>query len=180
MTKPPEDWMPTRHPQTWDTLESERLVRFQQALPFAPGEGTTTMRTEESTMSNEKLYIVVREDLTPGLKIAQSAHALSSFEWKYPTVYKDWYETSNNLVVLQHADPEEIAKKLEGEDFRVARFYEPDLDNQLTAISVEPSARKKLSSLRLAGWTERVRVVEKQVEVQAPSLWQRLKLALAS
>ena len=138
------------------------------------------MSSKNNTNPNAKLYIVVREDLTPGLKIAQSAHALSSFEWKYPTVYKDWYENSNNLVVLQHAEPEEIAKKLEGQGFRVARFYEPDLDNQLTAISVEPAAKKKLSSLRLAGWTERVRIVEKQVEVQAPSWWQRLKIALAS
>jgi hypothetical protein len=139
------------------------------------------MRTEESTMTKDsKLYIIVREDLSPGLKIAQSAHALSAFEWRFPATYKDWYETSNNLVVLQHANPEEVAKRLESEKYRVARFYEPDLDNQLTAIAVEPAAQKRLSSLRLAGWTERTRIIEKRVEVPAPGMFNRLWRKLAS
>jgi len=134
-------------------------------------------------MSNpeSKLYVVVREDLTPGLKIAQSGHALPAFSWRYPEIYKDWYENSNNLVVLQHPDPEKIAKKLEADDYRVARFYEPDLDNELTAFAVEPDAQKKLSNLPLAGWTERTRIVEKVVvkEVAVPGLFQRFWRHLA-
>lgn len=134
---------------------------------------------------NDRLYVVVDATLPPGLKIAQSAHALAAFESEHPETYRDWHDTSNNLVVLQTLDLEELGGGLmERHGFKVSFFHEPDLNDRLTAIAVEPRAWKKLSNLRLAGWTERVKVyqTERRIEVPAPGLLDRLwkKLCIAA
>jgi hypothetical protein len=97
-----------------------------------------------------KLYIVVSSALSAGLYAAQAVHAAFLFGEQYPHLKDYWYLESNNVVVLQEDNLAELADQLEGEGFRLSRFLEPDLDDELTAICVEPGAWKLLSSLRLA------------------------------
>lgn len=96
-----------------------------------------------------KLYVVVAAALSNGLKAAQACHAMAAFGIHYPVLYRYWYEEHNNIVILQDEDVPSLAERLEKEGIRIARFHEPDLGNQLTAICVEPSASRKLSSLPL-------------------------------
>ena len=98
-----------------------------------------------------KLYIVVLDTLSAGLKAAQACHALRAFGASYPDIDLDWYNTSNNLVILEHDDPTGLAERLGGHGMALARFYEPDMDHTLTAFCVAPEARKMLSRLSLAG-----------------------------
>jgi hypothetical protein len=162
VTKPLGGLMATGHPCLQDTPESER--RFESSLPYSSTPG----------VSMSKLYVIVQEDLSPGMKIAQGGHALCSFSSDHAEVYRDWYTTSNNLVVLQAPDLQVLADSLSEKGFRSSCFHEPDLNDQLTALAVEPAAQRWLSNLRLAGWTEKTRVVERRVEVPRPSLWRQV------
>jgi peptidyl-tRNA hydrolase len=99
----------------------------------------------------DRLYIVVRSDLKPGLLCAQACHALRAFVAEHPEVEQQWFEGSNNLVVLQVPDEAALLRLVErsaGVPFSVNR--EPDLDNQVTAVALAPSAKRLLRTLPLA------------------------------
>jgi len=101
----------------------------------------------------EKLFVVVRSDLAPGLQLAQSGHAIVAFQHRYPRIYEDWYTGSNNLVCLSARSKEELARlayDLTCIGVDVAQFCEPDLGDELTAISVGPAGQRYLSHLPLA------------------------------
>lgn len=98
----------------------------------------------------KKLYIIVRNDLPPGLQIAQSCHAQREFSKGHPDVLRDWEE---NLVVLQVANEKDLRSlemELRENSLSVSVFEEPDLDGSKTAIAVEGAAKPLLSSLGLA------------------------------
>lgn len=97
----------------------------------------------------DKLYIIVLKSLSTGLKAAQACHALHAFTQTYPDITRAW-EADNNIVVLEHDDLLTTAEMLEGLGHSLVRFHEPDMDDALTAICVEPAAKKRLSGLRLA------------------------------
>lgn len=97
-----------------------------------------------------KLYVIVDSELSPGLKAAQGIHAVAKFAEKHPDVYWDWYINSNNIVVLESSEIVRMALTMQLSGYRSVHFREPDLDNAITAVCVEPKARKALSTLRLA------------------------------
>lgn len=97
-----------------------------------------------------KLYIVLERALDTGLKMAQAVHAAILFEKEYPEIQHHWYTESNNIVVLQEDDLPTLTAELEALGYNLVRFTEPDLDDQLTAICVEPAAKKALCKLDLA------------------------------
>lgn len=97
-----------------------------------------------------KLYVIVKKTLAAGLMAAQAIHAFRAFVGEYPVLERYWHEEHNNIVVLHEEELGELASRLEEAGFRLSRFHEPDLDNELTAICVEPGAWKMLSSLPLA------------------------------
>lgn len=97
-----------------------------------------------------KLYVIVQTVLDAGLKAAQAIHAFRAFQDDHPEVEADWHANANNIVVLQADELPSLADQLEARGFRLARFHEPDLDDQLTAVCVEPNAWRQLSSLPLA------------------------------
>ena len=101
--------------------------------------------------SASKLYIIVLDTLSAGLKAAQACHALRAFGASYPDIDREWYEVSNNIVILEHDDLTGLAERLGGHGFAVSRFYEPDMDHTLTAFCAAPEAKKMLSRLSLAG-----------------------------
>ena len=65
---------------------------------------------------HSKLYIVSRSDLSPGLVVAQSCHALRAFTAEHPEVDQKWYTESNNIVCLQ------IANEASGSASRLMQF----------------------------------------------------------
>jgi len=97
-----------------------------------------------------KLYIILNKALDAGLKMAQACHALRTFIDEYPEQDQDWHANSNNIVVLHHEDLPGEAERLERLGLGLSRFHEPDLDDELTAICVEPNDGRHLSNLQLA------------------------------
>jgi DNA-binding transcriptional LysR family regulator len=99
----------------------------------------------------QRLYIVVRSDLKPGLQLAQACHAVAAFSERYPFLTREWSQTDNNLVVL--AAPDEAT--LDGILFDLPAsvgFREPDVGNELTAVAVagNPEAKSYLRKFPLA------------------------------
>lgn len=99
----------------------------------------------------DRMYVVVRDALSSGLKAAQACHALTAFTFAHPQRTREWFESSNHLVVLQCDDVGTVADDLEGRGFPVVRFHEPDMGGALTAICTDGSARRALRDLPLAG-----------------------------
>lgn len=100
-----------------------------------------------------KLYIVVRGDLSPGLRAAQACHAQRLFVEEHPEVDRDWYEKSNTIVILEVRDIDELmdlAFDLDAEDISFSQFHEPDLQNEPTAIAIAPEGRSFCRRLPLA------------------------------
>jgi hypothetical protein len=100
----------------------------------------------------EKLYIVTRQDLPPGLQIPQSVHAAQRFAEEHPELYGAWYRGPNNVVCLSVPD-EPALRSLLGrapEEVPHSAFEEPDLGGELTAIALGGKAKKLVQRLPLA------------------------------
>lgn len=98
---------------------------------------------------------MTRRDLSPGLQAAQACHGAFAFATRFPGITKEWLERSNFLVVVTAADEDELAKILERAgkaDICRTPVREPDLDNALTAVVLEPGdvAKRICASLPLA------------------------------
>ena len=96
----------------------------------------------------EKTYVVVRNDIRPGLQIAQACHAAIEFTQQHGVL-------SDNLVVLQVENEAELRNLVhllyaDEPHRRLTRFREPDLGDQMTAIALDGSAGPILSGLKLA------------------------------
>lgn len=101
-------------------------------------------------MDVKRLYIVVRNDIRAGLKIAQACHAAREFTLRQSE------DVGENLVVLE-APPDELARVVGAARglCSVVPFHEPDLDGAMTAAAFGLGAQKLLSSLPLACRPER-------------------------
>lgn len=101
-----------------------------------------------------KLYIALRGDLTPGLKIPQACHAQDAFYEEHPEFYAEWRTRYKNLIVKETVDEVSLRAllvKLKGAGVAVAQYYEEDLDNTLTAIAFYgPTAKRYQNALPLA------------------------------
>ena len=109
---------------------------------------------ELPVINNHKLITVTRRDLTPGYQSVQSSHAIVNFAIHHPDLFKQWHEQSNYLAQLSVENLSQLSllcSKLDDKGILYVPFYEPDLDNQLTAICIEPTdaARRITSSLPL-------------------------------
>lgn len=105
-------------------------------------------------MKHQKLTTVTRKDLPDGYQAVQSCHAAIDFIIKFPAEARQWHLESNYLCQLalpNELELEQFAQKAESKGIKVIRFYEPDIDNQLTAICLEPceATRKITSSIPL-------------------------------
>ena len=97
-----------------------------------------------------KLYIVVDRALSAGMKAAQACHAMAAWHLCHPEWTREWMNTSNTLVVLQHPELPTLDALLAERGLLRVRVEEPDLDGRLTAVCVEPRARRELAGLELA------------------------------
>lgn len=98
----------------------------------------------------DRMYIIVRNDLKPGLQAAQACHALRLFGAEHPEEDRSWYEGSNNLVLLQVPDEEALLGLLErSSGISSSLFREPDLGDEATALALEARGRRLVSNLPL-------------------------------
>lgn len=102
-----------------------------------------------------KLYIIVRNDLSPGSQIAQACHSIIGFQLKFPNIIKTWEYESNTIVILQIENLEKLMNLLNSahyENIKCFGFYEPDMNDELTAIVLEPTEKSKYlcANLKLA------------------------------
>lgn len=102
----------------------------------------------------KKLTIVTRKDLNPGYQATQAIHGAVQFIFEHPKIAKEWYKDPY-LAVLSIQDENSLKKlisKAKEKGIKVSIFHEPDIDNQITAIALEPSdaTQRLTSSLPLA------------------------------
>lgn len=93
--------------------------------------------------------------MLPGQQLVQSIHALADFAHLHPIPFDRWKKSSNTLVSLAEKSTTSLTElflRLESKGFVVVPFYEPNLDNQLTALAVygDQRAQKYLRFLPLA------------------------------
>jgi len=96
----------------------------------------------------------VRKDLSPGAKIAQSCHALINFREQHELLAKQWIKNSNYIIILE-ADLNIIYDLLSNaEKYSIVHswFNEPDMNNEITSIVLEPCEKSKkiCQNLKLA------------------------------
>ena len=115
-------------------------------------------------MKQVKLVTVTRKDLDAGYQLVQTAHSVAEFAQSFPNQFLDWKKDSNYLISLSVDNEEKLQRlfyKLQDNGADVVAFYEPDIDNQLTAICYygTPEMRKITQNLDLA--LEEVKVATK-------------------
>lgn len=88
-----------------------------------------------------KLYIIVRSDLSAGQQAVQGIHAALAFFVRYPLKSLWWMLRSNTLAFLAVPYEETLGvlldQALHGAIAAIG-FREPDRNNELTAIAIEP------------------------------------------
>ncbi len=103
--------------------------------------------------NDEKLYIVVRGDLVPGQQAVQAIHAAVQFCFEHPEVTREWHHMSDHLALLSVPNELKLHRLLVNaamHGFKVSSFREPDRDDEITAVALEPQARSILRNLPLA------------------------------
>ena len=106
-------------------------------------------------INNPKLRVVTHRELHPGQQAVQLGHAGITFQHEHPEKALPWHDFSNHLVFLS-TDSEQsllaILEKCRLKGLTHTVFVEPDLDNMVTAIAIEPheDAAKITSNCRLA------------------------------
>lgn len=87
--------------------------------------------------------------------LAQSCHAVIEFCLLYPELTKEYHDISNYICVLSIKSEGDLLKlynKALQKNVRVSCFREPDINNEMTAVVLEPSmiSKKLCSNLPLA------------------------------
>jgi peptidyl-tRNA hydrolase len=101
----------------------------------------------------DKLYIIVRDDLSPGQQAVQGMHALRQFVAECSDADIFWFATSNTLAVLSVPNERALGvlyRKAKDRSVPVAAFREPDRDNEMTSIAIGPTGRILTKNLPLA------------------------------
>lgn len=83
-----------------------------------------------------KMFILVRKDLGFPYKMVQGAHALAQYALEHTQEFNEW--NNHTIVFLDVKDESALYKwkdKLYYSDKAISVFFEPDVNNQLTAIA---------------------------------------------
>lgn len=89
-------------------------------------------------MSKNKMYVIVRDDISRSYQAAQGGHALAQMALDWPNTFQDW---NNGTIVYLKASHEDLVRMTTSMDLCEqglvwTDWYEPDVGNELTAISV--------------------------------------------
>ncbi len=121
------------------------------------------MKKTQINKEESKLVVITRSDLTPGYQAQQSVHSCADFAEQFPQSFNEWKTTSNSIICLSINNETELdilynkLSKLTS----VTKFYESDLNDELTSICLyaNKDIRKKLSYLPLLGKTKKSVIV---------------------
>lgn len=80
-----------------------------------------------------KVYVVVRRDLSKSYQAVQGGHALAQLMLEHPVKAKDW--NNRTLIYLGVKDLMQLTS-LYGKHTKGACFIEPDIGNQMTAFAI--------------------------------------------
>lgn len=97
-------------------------------------------------MASEKLYVVVRADLPVGLQASQAVHAGQEFVLKHPRLARAWRRASNTVVLVTVPDVgalELLLARAVLAETPATLFRDPDLEPELTAITLGPGAEAR-------------------------------------
>lgn len=96
------------------------------------------------TQISKKLTTIVRDDISPGYKVAQSIHSVVEFSIKHSNIFTAWYKESNYICCLETTTTKlrEFINLLELLEIKYSVFLEPDINDELTAITLEPIDEK--------------------------------------
>jgi hypothetical protein len=103
----------------------------------------------------QRLYTVADGTLPSGLKIAQSVHAVAEFILAHPEEATEWNKNGNYALVLETDTTDALYRlflELTNEGNTLVPFYEPDLEDRMTAFTVMPTPEiaARLAHLSLA------------------------------
>lgn len=102
----------------------------------------------------EKVYVVGRADLAPGLRAAQMLHAFHTWVVENPEPEMKWRKESNTIVMLEVPDRKALLdlyhRCLDRSEPGWEFWCEPDLKNEMTAICLGPSHKALAQPLKLA------------------------------
>jgi len=98
--------------------------------------------------------VVTRSDIKAGQQAVQAGHSAVEFQHQYPDISKKWLNESKYLIYLSVPGEKELIElisKLKKFNLKHSIFKEPDLNDQITSVCIEPSekTRKLTSSLPL-------------------------------
>lgn len=101
---------------------------------------------------SQYLYVLVRQDIPPGLQLAQVGHATAEWALYHQRQAEQWMRDSNYIAVLGVADEAELLRWAEElPDDEIHLVFEPDIAGH-TALVVSPGEHwRKLSELPCAG-----------------------------
>lgn len=94
----------------------------------------------------QKLITVTRQDLKPGYQAVQAAHSAIEFQHEYSDIAKKWTTESKYLIFLSISDElklKELIKAAHTKNIKHTIFREPDIDNQITSVTFEPTEDSK-------------------------------------
>ena len=88
-----------------------------------------------------KLTVVSRRDLNPGYQSTQAIHAAVQFVFEFPHLAQQWFPDPYLAVlsVENESELKQLIHKLHQSNLKFSAFSESDIDNQITAICIEPS-----------------------------------------
>ena len=95
-----------------------------------------------------KLYVLIRDDLSPAQQAVQAGHALAQFGLEHPYQFKTWQEDNNILIYLSVDNIDWWKQVLNDGNFKHSVFHEngyqvnhwfPSLYGGDTAIAVAPN-----------------------------------------
>lgn len=89
------------------------------------------------------------------MQLAQACHVTFQFAREYPQLTISWMDISNYIAILQvenEAKLHELIEKASSRAVVLSIFKEPDMNNEITAIALEPGEKSKklCSNFKLA------------------------------
>jgi peptidyl-tRNA hydrolase len=96
--------------------------------------------------------VITRSDLDGGYQSVQGMHAAIQFQFDHPEVSREWFRNSNYLGFLSVANEQELCELIEQArslDIKFSVFREPDIEDQITAIALQPGRKTKKLCSRL-------------------------------
>lgn len=85
---------------------------------------------------------MTRQDIPEGYQAVQSAHAAIQFQHEHRDIAEKWHDESKYLVLVGIPTGHDLNKfinTLSDKGVRHSVFVEPDIDNEVTSVALEPN-----------------------------------------